>query len=392
MYFCGLIHIHSYTHMKRIILALTIILITSCQLSEKFEVLGHIEGAAGEMIYLEHSGLSKITTLDSTKVNKQGNFKFKHKRPEYPDFYRLKLTNKYIIFTVDSTEMIEIHASKDSFSNQYTMNGSGANQDIQWLRNSVANIQNQANTLANIDNEQERETLVAEIVASIETHKDSARYIILKNPRSTAAYFAIFQKINNIEIFSPFDKEDRPYCAAVATSYHTFMPNYVRSKSLYNYVMEAIKSEREAQQQADWQQIMEETAIGYIDIALPDKDGHERKLSDNTGKVILLDFSAYEMPESTDYTFALRDLYAKYKSKGLVIYQVSLDRYKFLWEDAVENLPWTCVRDENNLNSAYALYYNISALPTSFLIDRKGDIVARDLDFNALEKEIQKHL
>lgn len=378
--------------MKKIVFALTITLLVSCQLTEKFEVLGHIEGAGGEMIYLEHSGLSKITVLDSIKINKNGDFKFKHQRPEYPDFYRLKLANRYIVFGVDSTETLEIQASKENFSKDYHIQPSLNNSDIQRLRNSASAIQLKIKDLNLTEEGQTKDALLADIIDMIEQHKDTARHIILTNPRSTAAYFAIYQKINDIEIFSPYIKEDRPYCAAVATAYNTFMPNYARSKSLYDYVMGAIQAERQAQQQADWKQLMEEAAVGYIDIALPDKDGKEQKLSSLAGKMILLDFSNFEMKESIAYTFVLRELHQKYASKGFAIYQVSLDNNKLFWQNAVENLPWISVRDENGANTSYARLYNITSLPTHFLIDKSGDIIARDMDFKELEKEIQKRL
>jgi multidrug efflux pump subunit AcrA (membrane-fusion protein) len=39
--------------------------------------------------------------------------------------------------------------------------------------------------------------ILAEIETDIKTHKEIAKKIILKNPRSSAAYFAIYQKVNN---------------------------------------------------------------------------------------------------------------------------------------------------------------------------------------------------
>lgn len=89
------------------------------------------------------------------------------------------------------------------------------------------------------------------------------------------------------------------------------------------------------------------------------------------------------------YTFELRELYNKYHTKGLEIYQVSIDRNKILWESSVENIPWICVRDESGV---FARNYNVLNLPTIFLINRKGDIVGRFFDFKEIDKEIQKLL
>ncbi|MDO9635022.1 MAG: thioredoxin-like domain-containing protein [Paludibacter sp.] len=367
-------------------------ILSACDSGNKFKVEGVIEGGGGEMVYLEHNGLSKSTLLDSTKINDKGEFRFRAKRPLYPDFYRLKLGSKQIHFAVDSTETIHVTAAFDNFSTEYVITGSESNTDIQILRKSVAGIQRKANQIIRGMNSSERDKLLNELYERIDAHKVIARPIILKNPRSAAAYFAIFQKVNDAYIFSPYVKEDRPYCGAVATSYHTYMPDYDRSKNLYKLVMDAIQADRQARQQQNWREIVDNAATGYIDIELPDRNGNKQKLSNLIGKVILLDFSAYESRESVQYTFALRELYNKFAAGGFEIYQVSLDRNKILWEDAVENLPWVCVRDANGPNTIHAATYNITGIPSYFLINREGDIIGRDMNLQALEREIQTQL
>jgi len=378
--------------MKKILIIFVVGLMTSCMHSNKFIVTGTIEGGAGEMIYLEHSGLTKTIAIDSIRIKKNNTFRFKAKAPQYPDFYRLKLGSKQIHFAVDSTETIEINAAFDNFSTAYTITGSESNTDIQILRKSIGKVQQKANQIIKGLSNEERNKLIHELTFLLEEHKKLAKPIILKNPRSAAAYYAIFQQVSDVYVFTPYDKDDRAYCAAVATSYNTYMPNYDRSKNLYAWVMDAIKSERQAQQQAAWREIVEQSGVGFIDIELPDRNEQIRKLSDLSGKVVLLDFSTYDSRESIPYTFALRELYDKYASKGFEIYQVSLDRNKFVWEDAVANLPWICVRDENGPNTRYVSTYNISSIPTYFLIDKSGDIIGRDMEMHTLRKEIEKRL
>ena len=53
------------------------------------------------MLYLEASGLEGIVPLDSVKLKGEGTFKFKQPRPESPEFYRLRVDNKVINFSVD---------------------------------------------------------------------------------------------------------------------------------------------------------------------------------------------------------------------------------------------------------------------------------------------------
>ena len=104
--------------MKKLVFFLIISIFASCNKTGNFKVEGTIEGGSGEMIYLEHNGLTKSTMLDSTRVKDDGKFRFKAKSPVYPDFYRLKIGSKQIHFAVDSTETIGITASFDNFSTE----------------------------------------------------------------------------------------------------------------------------------------------------------------------------------------------------------------------------------------------------------------------------------
>ncbi|MDO9154309.1 MAG: TlpA disulfide reductase family protein [Paludibacter sp.] len=374
---------------KLLIVSLALLGLFACNSKDKFKVEGVVENSDKQVLYLEHTGLDKTVILDSIKLRKEGKYAFKAPRPAYPDFYRLRTGNQFITFAIDSCEIITINADAKNFSTEYTVEGSQTNVDIQQLRKSVHAIQQKVNALSPDLSTSDKNEKIAEIEVDIENHKEVARKLILQNPRSSAAYFALFQQINNTYIFSPYIKSDKPYCAAVATSYNAFMPESPRTRNIYNLVMDAIKTERQAKQKEAWKEIIEKSGTGFIDIELNDRNNTLKKLSDLQGKVILVDFSAYESEKSVQYTFALRDLYNKYHAKGLEIFQVSLDRNKFLWEESTTNIPWICVHDENG---KYLSTYNISSIPTTFLIDRKGVILNRSLDFKILDKEISKLL
>jgi len=380
--------------MKKSLLFFAIVaLLASCGQKNNFKVSGKIENAAGKTIYFQHNGILETSTLDSVKLNAGGEFSFKAARPKYPDFYRLTLDNNAITFAVDSCERIMIDAKAEKFSTDYEISGSETSLQIQKLRKSVLNIQRKVNTISPKMTVEEKNAKIVEIEKDIEVHKEMARKLILQNPRSIAAYFAIYQQVNNMYLFSPFDKADKPYCAAVATSFNVYMPEYVRSKNLYNRVMEAIKEDQAAKKAQNWSQMLSNQAKGgYINIELPDKNNVNQKLSAFEGKVVLIDFFLYKMEQSADYIFALRELYDKYHSRGLEIYQVSLDDNEALWQQAIYNIPWTCVRDLNGANTKYVSLYNISEVPTSFLMDRSGSIVGRYRGLADIQKAIEKNL
>lgn len=377
---------------KSLLIFFVFVGLLSCNNNNRFSVSGTIEGAEGDTLYIEHTGLLKTEVLDSVELGANGKFKFKSERPEYPEFYSLRLNNKIITFAVDSCEEINITAKLQNFATEYTLTGSQSSLEIQKLRKSVMNIQKNANEISANMSAEERSAKITNIEKDIEAHKEMARKLILQNPRSTAAYFALYQKVNNTYLFSPYIKSDKPYCAAVATSYHEFMPENIRSKNLYSLVLDAIKTERQAKDKESWDKVLEESGVGFIDIVLNDKNNKTHKLSDLVGKMVLIDFSAYDNQQSVEYTFALRELYNKYHSRGFEIYQISLDRNKILWENAVKNIPWVCVRDENGPNTSYAATYNLTELPTTFLMNKKGNIIGRSLNLEQLNSEISKGL
>jgi len=377
---------------KSILLLFCLTALLSCNQNKRFQVSGFVKDADGEILYIEHTGLLETKVLDSVELDAKGDFKFKQDRPLYPDFYRLRLNNKIISFSVDSCEVINIDSKSANFATNYSIKGSNPSIQIQQLRISVMNIQQKANELTSDLSSDERNIRIAEIEKDIENHKVIARKMILQNPRSTAAYFAIYQKINDTYLFSPYIKSDKPYCAAVATSYNAYMPEYERTKNLYSLVTDAIRTERKAKQDEAWNEVLASAGTGYIDIVLNDKNEIERKLSEFEGKLILIDFSVYQSDQSVEYTFALRDLYNKYHSRGFEIFQISLDQNKILWQQSTKNIPWVCLRDENGPNTKYVASYNISSIPTTFLMNKQGNIIARSLPFDQLKKEIEKSL
>lgn len=85
------------------------------------------------MLYLEASGLEGIVPLDSIKLKGDGSFSFKQLRPESPEFYRLRVEDKVINFSVDSTETVSIQAPYTDFSTAYTVEGSENSAKIKEL-------------------------------------------------------------------------------------------------------------------------------------------------------------------------------------------------------------------------------------------------------------------
>ena len=129
-----------------------------------------------------------------------------------------------------------------------------------------------------------------------------------------------------------------------------------------------------------------------LDIALLDNKGNMRHLTDLKGQVVLLDFHVFALKDSPARIIQLRELYNKYHTQGLEIYQVSLDSDEHFWKQQTEALPWISVRDEKSLASTLTTRYNLQTLPTFFLIDRSNSLYKRDTQMKDVEAEIRSLL
>ena len=112
------------------------------------------------------------------------------------------------------------------------------------------------------------------------------------------------------------------------------------------------------------------------------------RLSSLKGKVVLLDFTAYQAKLSPVHNIALAELYKKYKEKGFEIYQISLDQDEHFWKVSAGNLPWICVFDKMSNRSPYVQKYNVKELPSYFLINREGDVVESKAQIKDIEVSI----
>jgi len=130
----------------------------------------------------------------------------------------------------------------------------------------------------------------------------------------------------------------------------------------------------------------------FPDIAEKDINGKEVKLSSLKGKVVILSFWASWDKKSREANKSLKSVYKKYHNRGLEIYQVSLDRSKVLWENAVktDDLPWINVSDLRYTESLAAKQYNVRRIPSDFIIDRNGDIIGKDLYGERLEEKMRE--
>ena len=375
------------------VLCVMLLLFTACKKNHDFTVEGVVSGADGQMMYLKNVGVSTVELRDSGKLTAAGKFSFTKPRPAFPDFYRLRLNNQLINFSVDSTGTISFVADAGTFATSYSVEGS---ENCKAIKN-ITLAQLDANQAIHRLRKESESGLLADSVYSrqvleaAEAYKDVARKYIYSAPMSAAAYFALFQQIDGLLFFDLYDKNDSKAYGAVATSFDHYYPESPRAKHLYNLALQSIKVIR-SQRPMDLDKV-EKKEVSFLDIELPDVHGENTKLSSvATGKVVLINFTAYMSEWSPALNMEFGDLYTRYHDKGLEIYQISLDSDLHFWKNAASNLPWACVRDPQSVYSQTAALYNVKQLPAIFILDRKGNLVKRVDDVKKLEADIKSVL
>jgi peroxiredoxin len=130
------------------------------------------------------------------------------------------------------------------------------------------------------------------------------------------------------------------------------------------------------------------------EISLPDSKDSIINLSSLKGKVVLLDFWASWCRPCRIAIPSVVRLYDKYKSKGLEVYGVSIDEKKSAWLKAVkqDSITYLQVNDKAGWYAKVTLVYGVNEIPATFLIDKKGEIVAINLEGKNLEDKITELL
>lgn len=371
-------------------LALMAAMLTSCN-NKKFHINGTVTEAKDSVLYLENMSLDGPVVVDSVKLDDKGAFSFSGKAPDAPEFYRLRIAGQIINLSVDSTETVDVKASYPSMATGYTVDGSAECATIRELALKQIDLQNRVIAVQNNPNlgyDLTRDS-IGKLVAAYK--EDIKRNYIYKAPMRASSYFALFQTLGNMLIFNPRENaDDVKVFAAEATSWDTYHPDALRGKNLHNIAIEGMKNVRIMRNKMAAQNIdaSKVNVSNIIDISLLDNQGNRRSLTDLKGKVVMLDFHVFGSNGSTKRIMEMRELYNKYHDRGFEIYQVAFDPDEHFWKTQTAALPWISVRDPQGLQSQNLAAYNVSSIPTFFLIDRNNEVKKRDSQITDIDAEI----
>lgn len=352
---------------------LAALLIGSCGHSNEWTVTGTIEGAEGEVMVLEASSNGNWYALDSVKLDASGYFSLAQPAAGYPDIYRLRLGNKTLYFPIDSIETVTVASRADAFDTEYTLEGSPTAEKLLQVDRRV------------------REAAVRSGVNAISTDsmlKRELGMMVLDDGAGIISYYIVNKRIGGVPIFDPANKNDLRIIGAVANAYTEFRPNDPRTSYLKNLYL---NSRREGS--VALSDTIHAPEVRLFDINLYDHRGRQHSLQSlaDQGKVVVLNFIVYDNEAAPDFNRILHQAYEQYHGAGLEIYQVSIDEDEYFWKQASANLPWIAVYNPTSTSSRNLLNYNVTTIPTTFIIDRNGMVAERVTDVTQLNERLAKY-
>lgn len=371
-------------------------------------IKGTVNDAKGELLTLMHLTGSNPVMVDTLRLGEDGKFSFNPQVEQGgPDFFCLVLNGQTIPVISDTLQTpISIIANKDKFSSNYIAEDS-LNTALKEAVSVGGNLRRQLYDLT-ADRQSGKVSHLEfgqKVTQYVDAYKQQVlRDYIFKDPGSPVCYYLLFETVSGLTIFDPLDVQDNKAYGAVANLWHLLYPNSPRSSYLEQRTLEGlalIKQARNNQQMADSIfQNVEVNEASFVDLKLVDKQDKIVPLSSINGKgnIVLLDFTAFYYDMSVAHNMVLSKVYDRFKGNGLQIYQVCLDFDENFWKVSANNLPWTVVRDreilldQNGLlqYSAAAALYNVTAIPTVFILGRDGGIIDRIEDDAKLEAAVAR--
>lgn len=378
---------------KNILYSVVILsLLISCS-KNNVKIVGDIKEAANQKVYLEQLNVDQILIVDSTKTNKSGHFTLKTNVTS-PTYFSIKVGPKESVTIIAEPEdKIELSGTLTGLSNNYWVDGS---ENSLWIK--LLNFQLN-HTLTAMDSLKkayvaiptdeahapQREELSNAWNSIINKQINFSKDFILKHAISPAAYYALYQKFNNTDFILTPEQDLHSY-KIVASSLKAMYPESQYTKAILKHLSQInnnIRSEK-------LRQLIANSATTLPDIRLPNVQGDTIALNSLKGKYVILDFTVLGTADSEGYINEMKNVYNKFKARGVQIYQVCLDENQLLWQRLVKQygIDWICVRDPEGLKSRAAKAWNIQSIPANYIINRKSEIVGKNLTGKRLEERL----
>jgi thiol-disulfide isomerase/thioredoxin len=355
-----------------------------------------VNPVSGEYIFLDELKSNELLTVDSVKVSEKGTFSFR-KEIKQPAFYLLKTSdNNFLTMLISPGEKLSLEVYHDSLNYPISLSGSIGTESMAEYNRTLKKTIDKLTGLNNIYKQNIDNPKLPAVMESLdslaniylnEINSYTKNYID-ENIKSLVSLVALYQQVApSVYVLNP--SKDLKYFVKVDSSLTLLYPQYEPVTSLHeqvNKLLESVSGTAEVSPASG-------LGVEVPEISLPTPVGDTIKLSSTRGSVVLLDFWASWCAPCRLENPNLVKAYNLYNKKGFTIFQVSLDKTKEAWIKGIQddNLgKWIHVSDVQYWNSVVVPLYKIESIPTNYLLDKEGRIIAQNLRGDQLQLKLDE--
>lgn len=381
--------------MKKIVFLVALSLsIVSCSKVAKGEYLisGEAKGVPnGKTVILKtQDEFGIVLNVDSTKV-KDGKFEIKGKVKE-PSMFAVFVSGlqQPVPFILESGE-IEVKIDKDSLWKS-EVGGTYSNDEFQKFNVQLNTIQKRMTTFQNknmqkfLEAQQKKDNVTVEkLKKEFETMQKEMDDYMSKYPEDNSKSYISLLLIQNMFNSQKFELEK------VKKIYNN-LDDDLKTTSIGKKIAEKLKVIEDTKKKAKLASTSGPTQAPDFTAKTP--EGVSVTLKQSLGKVTIIDFWASWCGPCRKENPNVVALYNEFHSKGLNIIGVSLDEDLNKWKEAIakDKITWIQVSNLKKWADPIAKLYEVEQIPTTFILDSKGTIVAKDLRGEELKAKIKELL
>ena len=369
--------------MKKLLIRFTglsfLFLLGSCGSQEnQFVLTGKADVADGTKVYVLQADQNNQPYIKDSTTVQSNNFKFQgiSSTPQI-SYIQVEGVNGYVLAILENGD-IEADLFKDSISKSKVY-GTKSNDDFIKYKSETKFLVDDMN---NISYEAQDAIMTGDVETAMDLEKEyksKEREVMLYEWDFIIDNLDSYMSALLLEVFMIENKVNKD---SIIDVYESFS-NRIKVSDVGKNIADLLRQYENPIE-------VGETAP---DFTAPSINGSDVTLSEEVSQnnVTLLDFwAAWCRPCRVENPNLVR-LYKAYNKDGFDIIGVSLDRTKEQWEQAVEddNLLWTQVSNLNFWNDPIARRYSIRAIPQSFLINKEGVVIGKNLRGNDLEESIK---